>query len=239
MRGREGRLIDADGRLRFGIFADPIVEVNYRDYLLTTPFGRPASRWARHFGFKQFQFLGALSDELVFGCAVADIGYAGIAFVYFHDPASRRRSAHSFQTPLGLGVGFDQAPETGRATFQARGVEIEMSAGDSPCHRRLVARLAGGGSIDAYFDEETPRQHAMRICTRAGATGWVYARKTAGMPVSGLVRWNGRAVDLAAVGARGHCDWSAGYMRRQTFWDWERSRTISSGSRRTARLPSS
>ena len=217
---RSERLIDPDGNVRFGIFSEPIAEVNYRDYPLTTPLGRPAGWWARRFGFKQFQFLGALCEDLAVGCAIADIKYAGTAFVYVYEPAAKRIAEHSFQVPLGRGISFDQAPETGRATFRARGAEIEMTSGTTPCHRRLAVRLAGGLSIEAYFDEEMPRQQAMRICTRVGATGWVFARKTAGMPVSGSVRWDGRTFDLAAIGARGHCDWSAGYMRRETFWNW-------------------
>jgi hypothetical protein len=214
------RLINADGTVRLGIFSEPVMEVNYRDYALTTPFGRRAGRWVRHFGFNQFQFLGALCDEIVFGCAIADIKYVGTAFLYLYEPSTRRLVEHSFRAPLALGTSFDQRPETGSATFRSRRADIAMGAGRSPCNRRLTARVAGGPSIEAYFDEETPRQQAMRICTRAGAAGWVFARKTAGMPVSGTVSWDGRTFDLAAIGARGHCDWSAGYMRRETFWNW-------------------
>ena len=214
------RLINPDGSVRLGIFAEPVAEVNYRSYVLTTPLGRPAGWWARYFGFKQFQFLGALCDELVFGCAIADIKLAGTAFVYFYEPSSGRFAERSFQVPLAWGISFDQSPETGRTTFRARGVEIEMSSGSAPAYRRLVAHLPAGLSIEARFDEETPRQQAMRICTRVGATGWVFARKTAGMPLSGRACWDGRTFDLAAIGARGHCDWSAGYMRRETFWNW-------------------
>jgi hypothetical protein len=215
-----GRLIDADGNVRLGIFSAPIAEVNYRDYALTTPFGQPASRWARHFGFNQFQFLGALCDDLVFGCAIADIKYLGTAFVYLYEPSSKRLVERSFQTPLGAAIVLDQAPESGRAAFRSRRAQIEMSAGSSPSSRRLTAHIAAGISIEAFFDEQTPRQQPMRICTRAGASGWVFARKTAGMPVAGTVQWDGRRFDLAAIGARGHCDWSAGYMRRETFWNW-------------------
>lgn len=214
------RVIDSDGNVRVGIFAGPIAEVNYRDYALATALGRPAGRWARYFGFKQFQFLGALSEELVFGCAIANVRYAGTAFLYLYEPSSKRMAEHSFQVPLGFRAEFDQAPETGRASFRSRAIEITMTSGDTPRHRHLVLRLGESVSVDAYFDEESPPQEPMRICTRAGATGWVFARKTAGMPVSGILRWSGRSFDLAAIGARGHCDWSAGYMRRETFWNW-------------------
>lgn len=213
-------LIGSDGNVRQGIFTSAIDVVNYRDFNLRSPFGRPAGWWTRRFGFNQFTFLGALCDDIVFGCAIADIKYLATAFAYVYEPATRRLVEYSFQTPLARGAHIDQAPETGTAMFRRGGVAITLTSGAAPAHRRLRVRLAAGLEIDAYFDEAAPRQEPMRICTRTGATGWVFARKTAGMPVSGTLHHDGRTIDLAAVGARGHCDWSAGYMRRETFWNW-------------------
>jgi hypothetical protein len=197
-----------------------VTSVNYRDYRLTTPFGRPAGPWARYFHFTQFQFLGAVSEGLVACCAIADLRYVGTSFVYFYDPVSGELTEHSFRAPLAVGTRFDELPESGRASLRSRRAEIDMVAESAPARRHLKVRLANGDEIDASFDEAAPPQQPMRICTRAGATGWVFARKTAGMPVAGVVRWKGRTYDLAALGARGHCDWSAGYMRHETFWNW-------------------
>ena len=238
----QSRLIDAHGDVRFGIFAEPIDEVNYRDFDLRNPFGRRVGRLQRHLGFKQFQFLGALSETVVFGCAIADLKYVNTAFVYIYEPATRRFHDASFQMPLSAGVHCDQWPETGRASFRSRGNHIVMTASgrsnlaahsdqrertieETPAagpagRRRLEVQLANGLAIDASFDEAAPAIEPMYICTPAGATGWVYARKTAGHAVAGTLRWDGRRVDLAAIGARGHHDWSAGYMRRETFWNW-------------------
>jgi len=214
------RLIDAAGGVRLGIFAEPIDEVNYRDFELLNPFGTRAGRLRRHFAFNQFQFLGALSEHLVFGCAIADIKYVGTAFVYCYEPATRRFAEYSFRQPLARGMRVDQFPETGVSSFRAGGNRIEMTASARPRQRRLVAHLSSGVAVDATFSEQGPPLQPMCICTSAGATGWVYARKTAGHAVSGTLRWEGRAFDLATIGARGHHDWSAGYMRRQTFWNW-------------------
>jgi hypothetical protein len=149
----DGRLIDAAGEVRLGVFSKPITAVNFRDYRLETPFGRPAGAWARRFGFNQFQFLGALSDRLAIGCAIADIKLAGTAFVYFYDPAAERLAERSFRLPLARGISVDQDPEHGRATLATSGGEIEMTAGSDPAFRRLRVRLAGGDAIDATFDE--------------------------------------------------------------------------------------
>src|SRR5205807_1843203 len=74
--------------------------------------------------------------------------------------------------------------------------------------------------LDATFSETDPLLQPMYICTPAGPTGWVYARKTAGHAISGELQWNGRRIDLTPLALRGHHDWSAGYMRRHTFWNW-------------------
>jgi len=214
------RLINLAGDVQVGIFAEPIDEVNYRDFALSTPFGKRAGWLQRHFGFNQFQFLGALSEPVVFGCAMADIKYVGTAFVYCYEPSSRRFAEYSFRQPLARGLRFDQRPETGTSVFDAGGNRIAMTASTLPRHRRLLVQLRSGLAIDATFSEAAPSIQPMCICTPAGATGWVYARKTAGHAVSGTLRWEGRTFDLAAIGARGHHDWSAGYMRRHTFWNW-------------------
>lgn len=211
------RLIAPDGEVRFGIFPTPIESINFRDYRLLSPLGRPASWWRRRFGFNQFTFLGALSEELVLGCALADIKYAGTAFVYLYRPATGVVLERSIQIPLARGVRFDQRPEDGCASYVGSGVSIEMSA--TPGARRLHAELPEL-SIDAHFDELHPLHQPLRICTRSGAAGWTFARKTAGMKVSGAVRWGAERFDLAALDALGHCDWTAGFMERETFWNW-------------------
>ncbi|HYC00760.1 MAG TPA: DUF2804 domain-containing protein [Candidatus Limnocylindrales bacterium] len=218
--GASSCLIDGRGDARFGVFTEPVLEVNYRDFALLSPHDRPRGAVARHFGFNQFQFLGGLSPALLFGCAIADIKYVATAFVYFYEPATRRFSEFSFRSPLGVCCRFDQRPEDGSTTFRSGGNHFAMTATHHPQQRHLWVKLAGGVEIDALFDEQSPRLQPMWICTPAGATGWVYARKTAGASVRGTAVWEGRRFDLAELGMLGHNDWSAGYMRRETFWNW-------------------
>ena len=213
------QLVRRDGTVRFGVFPEPIDEVNHRDYVLRDPFGRRRGRFARHFGFHQFQFLGGLSEQLVFGCAIVDMRWLGTAFVYCWDPKTRRRVEHGGKRPFGWGLRGVATPEVGTMSFAAAGTRIAMHAGASPRERRL--EVTGGPiTIDAVFSEETPPMEPMRICTRAGATGWVYARKTAGLGVRGTLRTAAGTWDLGALDVHGHHDWSAGYMRPETFWNW-------------------
>lgn len=215
-----GRLINHQGDAQFGVFSEAVSEVNYRDYDLRSPMDHRRGPLARRLSFNQFQFLGGLSETLVFGCAIIDIGLVGQAFLYFYEPLTRRYSEFSFRTPLALGTHLDQRPEDGSAAFRSGDNHVAMTATTEPRQRQLWVHLANGVRVDAVFDEETPPIQPMWICTPAGASGFVFARKTAGAAVRGTVHFEGRTIDLADAGMLGHNDWTAGYMRRETSWNW-------------------
>jgi len=216
-----GRLVTADGEVRLGLFREPVTRVNHADYDLRTPFGRRVGRLRRRLAYNRFAFLGALSEEVVFGCAVADVAWAGTAFVTCTDPATGEQRSVSLRMPLARGVRFDDAPESGAVTAHRGRRHIAMRAEADPPRRQLSVSIPREGvEIDAVFREDDPPVTPLRICTRAGAAGWVFARKTAGFAVEGTLRWGDRTVDLGAARARGHADWTAGFMRRHTFWNW-------------------
>jgi hypothetical protein len=104
--------------------------------------------------------------------------------------------------------------------FTAGRTKIHASPGSRPGTRHLRADIPGKLWIDAELDEADPYTKPLRICTRAGAAGWVFARKTAGQRVRGVLQSKTGRVRLEAAGVLGHRDWSAGYMRRHTHWLW-------------------
>ena len=63
------RLIDTRGQVAFGLFPGSVSDINGREADYRTPMGRPAGRLARHFHYKQFQYFGVISDDLLAGCA--------------------------------------------------------------------------------------------------------------------------------------------------------------------------
>src|SRR5690606_9267474 len=86
--------------------------------------------------------------------------------------------------------------------------------------KRLRVELDDGTRIDASFSEREPAFQPMCICTPTAVNGWVYAQKVAGVACRGQVRSALGNFDLAQIGAFAHHDWSAGYMRPETNWNW-------------------
>jgi hypothetical protein len=207
-----------NGRPRLGQFSDSLNVINHRDFVLETPFGKPASRLGQWLGFKQFQYFGGMSDTLVFGCALAHLRHMGVAFVYVVDMRTGELFSRSYRSPLGMGMTLSESPVEGQSHFQLPGVDIRMGYQGQPRQKTLVVRLGDRLEIDVVMPEAG--FEPMSICTRTAYTGWVYANKTAGLALQGHLRFAGQTYDLASLDAMGHHDYSSGHMRRETYWNW-------------------
>ena len=210
------KLIDPSGEVRLGLLEEPIEAINHEDYALLTPMGRRAGWLQRRLGFNRFDFMGALSDELVLGAAVVDVRYVSAGFAYVTNLETGRTVTVSQRLPLGLGATMSASPESGVSAFSGMGVRIEQSALGNT--RRLVIQSR---KLSAELTFSEGQLAPLRLCTRAGASGWTFTRKAAGHSVQGWISLNGRRRTFGAEdGLRGLHDWSAGYMRRETFWNW-------------------
>jgi len=211
-------LIDENGTPAYGIFNGPVRLINYKDYQLTSPLGKPLGQTRQNFAFKQFQFLGVVSPELILGAAIVNIKFLGAAFVYFYDPVKRQQVNFSFRQPLARHTRFSQTPEEGEVAFK-RGSNLFLMRA-SRGERLLVIRLSHGVNVEAVCSENAPPVPPLRICTRVGAAGWTYVRKTAAVSVKGEVQCPLGQFELGKIRALGHNDWTAGYLRRRTYWNW-------------------
>ncbi len=181
-------------------------------------FGRPRSALARSLGYKQFQYFGGMSSRFIFGCALVDLGYLNSAFVYIVDTTTGETFKRSLRRPGHWGMTLADNPVEGVSLFEAGRVEVSQIYREDPREKSLFVRVGNELNIEATMPEAG--FEPMSLCTRAGYQGWVYANKTAGLPLKGKLVWRGEVHDLEALGAMGHHDYSCGYMRRETFWNW-------------------
>jgi hypothetical protein len=200
-----------------------VERINAQDCDLRTSMNKKASRIARHFGYKRFQYFGAISEQLIFGCALVDLRYLCMAFVYLYRPADGAMRQWRIKTPFAYGMTLSDSPVRGSSTFRFGTMDIVMEytdavVGFSSC-KRLRVEIGNELKIDVELCEPLSYQR-LALCTPIAGNGWVYAQKTAGVAVRGSVRSALGDFDLQQIGAFGHHDFSAGYMRRDTFWNW-------------------
>ncbi|MDP2227773.1 MAG: DUF2804 domain-containing protein [Moraxellaceae bacterium] len=207
-----------NGRACFGQFSDSLRQINHHDFRLETPFGKPAGRLPSWLGFKQFQFFAGMSEQLLFGCALAHLRHSAMAFIYTVDMKTGEMVTRTFRSPLGLGMTLANNPVDGSSRFRLPGVDIRMGYRDQPREKSLYVKVGDWLEIDAVMPETG--FEPMSVCTRTAYTGWVYTNKMAGLPLQGHIIRHGTPADLAQLGAMGSHDFSCGHMRRETYWNW-------------------
>lgn len=210
------RLIQANGQPRYGIFPGAPEQINWRDFDFRSPMGRRRGALAKWRRYHQFQYFGLVSDELIGGCALADISLLSVGFVYLFQPSTGRMIERQFKRPLGLGTAFSTQPNAGVCELRSGANLLRLD--NQGTRKSLLVELDDGTRIEASFSEEDLQP--ICICTPTAVDGWVYAQKVAGVRCLGRVQSALGDFDLANIDAFAHHDWSAGYMRPETNWNW-------------------
>lgn len=208
------KLINAKGQFKPGVLSQPVDEVNYLDYDLRTVMDRPRSKLARRWRFNQFQFVSATGPGWVFGMALVDLKLVGSGFFYLYDFASGQMLERSFMSPLALGTAIEPYPEHGQASF--RKGEVTMRILPFAGGRAISVTAPGGIRVELTLKED---DDPLRLVCPAGYNGWVFTRKSAGLAAEGEIRW-GHQIWRCDETTRGAIDWSCGFMRRETAWNW-------------------
>ncbi len=214
-------LIDEKGRVCFGIHNEPVGPIDYLSYPLKTPMGRERSVLARKIGFKQFIFAGIISPEFVSGMAVIDLKYIKSGFLYLYNRKTRDFIEKETVFPPFMGKAkIEPNPDLLDARLKSLPLSIRFEK------QQIIAR-SKNLAIDMRMDFTGIKP--MRIATRAGYAGWTFTQKSAPIPVSGSVMCNGRTIECDPDGCFAFIDWSAGYMRKETFWNWAASSCLANG----------
>ena len=210
-------LISSDGKVRTGIFSEPVGEVNYKDFHLKTPMGKTAGPLRRWFGFNQFQFMSIISPEIIVGAAIVDTRLAVVCFVYIYNPNTREIKNYHFKKPTFGGFHkTSQQPDHGDWFFSSGNNRVDMLVTGN--ERQLKIQLADNTRIDMSFGNSY--QLPMRICTPADLNGFAYTQKLAGVPCRGQVFSHLGDFDCEQIRATASLDWTAGYLRRNCYWNW-------------------
>jgi hypothetical protein len=209
------RLIGERRQPRLGFFDQPVGPVEPADFDLRSPMGDVLEAAERDAEFRQFQFLGAIADDIVVGCALTQSAYLQSGFAYVCRMSDRQLVQLRLPVRDGDELAFSRDPDHGTTELTSRGARVEMSA-DGPTKRLIVE--SDELQIDLSIDESG--FETQRLCTRSGPTGFSYAQKVAGVTAQGSVTSALGRVDLADLDAGGHHDFTAGFLRPETWWHW-------------------
>lgn len=212
-------LINKAGQPSFGVFKGSVGEINHLDYDLRNTMDRPLSKLSKRLKYNQFQFIGLTSPDLIVGIAIVDLKFASNCFVYAYQPSTQKFEEFSFIQPFARNTAMSPKPNDGSASFVKGANKVTIIATKTPRLRSVNVELVSGFKVDAIIDESA-NYNPLAVCARAGYTGWVFTQKATALVCNGSVHWDEEVFDLDKINALASVDWSAGYMRRETSWNW-------------------
>ena len=162
-------LVNSDGTIDYGLIREPVDCINFETFDLRTPMGRRRSALARKILFKQFVFAGINAPDFSAGLAVVDLKYAANGFFYVYD-RNTGQLMETHKTTLPFAAAIKPCPEAIDAVFNTRALQIRFDG------EHLLAKT-GDMVLDVVMEKEDASP--LRICTKAGYSGWTYTRKTA------------------------------------------------------------
>ncbi|ABV88425.1 DUF2804 domain-containing protein [Shewanella pealeana] len=207
-------LIDEYGCAVYGHFDGPVSNLAVEQFKYFNEMDKPASSWAKHFDYKQFQFVSIVTPHYIIGVALADIRYVGSAFCYLYDIKANQLIETSWLKPLGLGYQMSDSPMQGKAKIKGGQGQVEFDIEQGLWRVRLNTL---GIEAELSLQPEV-LSLPMAMCNPTGYSGWTYTQKHNALKVTGSLVINHEPQPLQRVTA-GY-DFSAGYMRRETSWRW-------------------
>ena len=212
----ETSLIGPGGRPRFGIYRKPFADLSLD---LFRPYGREGYRACTGFikscRIKRWQYLGACSDDVVFGLAIVGLGYLSNMFAYVYDRNSKSFSEWNVIQPLGAGTFFEGSSLDGRIRFNKGTSSVVMR------NEAEIMTLSASWGKDLAAELRFVRgRETLNTVTRVGFAGFNYTTKEAGLPVEGTVTVKGRTFSIQKERASGVLDYTVGHLARHTFWNW-------------------
>ena len=176
----------------------------------------------RRWRVKRWDYYGIWTPELFAAASLADLGYAGLAFVYVVDLGTGR---HVEQTRIRLPprrIDLPRSSETGAGTFDDSRLSVRFAVKAGAREVGVAAPSFDHGEglfIDVVLDEvATPE--SMVIATPMGGDRFYYNRKINCLPARGQIRWGDRSIDATPNHTLGQLDWGRGVWPYRSHWIW-------------------
>lgn len=208
------KLMNAKGQPHFGQFDGIVNNLGLEDFAYFDAMDKPASAWAKHFHYKQFQFVSIVTPRYLLCVALADIAYLGSGFCYLYDIKTNRLIEHNWLNLLGFGYRLTPSPANGEGRIKGRNGAFCFEICEGNWRLTIDTKDIQADLTLAPLPLSLP----MAMCSPAGYCGWTYTQKHNGLSVKGqlTVKHEPQPLNFALASY----DFSAGFMRRDTCWRW-------------------
>ncbi len=179
----------------------------------------PLAHPLQRFRVKRWDYYAVTYPEGFFSATLADLGYAGQAFVYMIDFATNTYVEDTITIPLAHGVALPRNSDTGESRWQGKRAAITFDAAGSTRSVAVDWANFGGEPLRADLTFDASGESTV-VVIPIGARRFYYNRKINCMPTSGTVTVGGRSTEIDTDTSSGTLDWGRGVWEYNSFWVW-------------------
>ncbi|MBW2390289.1 MAG: DUF2804 domain-containing protein [Deltaproteobacteria bacterium] len=209
-------LLDDSGALvQTGWARQPLLDCNMEN--ARTVGIRPLQR----FRAKRWDYYGVTSPDGYFSITLADLGYAGLVFVYYVDFAKASFHEESITVPFGRGIKLARNSDLGECSYSSKRVQVEFTVNEGARHVKLRWDQFRGVPLHADLHFALPPDHESTvIVTPIRGRRFYYNRKINAMPVEGTLQIGDEVTAMHPESSLGNLDWGRGVWEYDSFWVW-------------------
>lgn len=211
------KLLDDKGRLQHaGYSRFPVLEYNPENV------GVYPLSFLNRLRLKEWDYYGVTTRDFYFSATVSNIGYAGLAFVYFIDFHGKTMSEGTIIVPFGRGCRLPRDSESGDIEFHHKRANLLFcKTGATRIIKVDWPGFDNGKGISAEIEiRQPPELESIVMATPIGKNRFYYNRKINCMPAEGQIVFGGKEYDLAPDTALATLDWGRGVWEYSSFWNW-------------------
>ncbi len=211
-------LLDAQGRLTTAGWARaPLLDCN----LERVSFYPRLFRFLQRIRVKRWDYYGVTTPDRYFSATLADLGYAGQAFIYTVDFATGRYHEETLTLPSGSAIALPRNSTEGVSRFDNGKVRLAFEI--QPEVRKISVAWPDfdGRPLAAEIAFRVdPAQESTVVVIPIRGNRFYYNRKINCLPATGWLQIGDARTEIEPETCLGNLDWGRGVWEYRSFWVW-------------------
>ena len=211
-------LLDPEGRLtRAGWAREPLLDCN----LEVARFYPAPLRFLQRFRVKRWDYYGVTTPDRFFSVTLADLGYAGQAFVYTVDLATGHYHEETLTVPPGRSILLPRNSTAGESRYDNGKVRLSFQVTPEGRHLTVAWPDFAGKPLAADITLRlTPEHESTVVVIPIRGSRFYYNRKVNCIPANGWLQIGDERTAIAPETSLGNLDWGRGVWEYRSFWVW-------------------
>lgn len=209
-------LIQANGQPHYGRFSSLPNQIDIQRYEYRTPYGKVLNGWRKQLKYKKFKFCSIQHQHYTIGLTIADIGWAGHAFVYVYDHIHNEVMDWNAINILSMQTKVDEQPLFNQSHF----IKSEMQVDIEHANGVRYIRVSKYGELQLSARIFCAGTDPLSLCTPTGINGWTYTQKLTTLGCEGFFKNKQGETIQFNERTFASLDDTCGFLRPETAWFW-------------------